>query len=192
MGTAECVAGHPGNSVRTRWAAHSVGAWDTYTQTCPSADSLAAGRLLNPKVLRFPHPKKCCHLSPGALFSFQGFCGAGRLGSKAERGGGPVLPCRTQSRSRLAFLGQTQLLLSACAPGRSHQPGCGISRGVCTNLCDGCSPCCAVQLPEDCEPAGWERGFQLQRLPPGRKGREDSTLWEWLGFLLSAKNWVQN
>lgn len=88
MGTAECVAGHPGNSVRTRWAAHSVGAWDTYTQTCPSADSLAAGRLLNPKVLQFPHPKKCCHLSPGALFSFQGFCGAGRLGSKAERGGG--------------------------------------------------------------------------------------------------------
>lgn len=166
LSAAGCVAGRPGNWVRPRRAARGVGACDTYVQTCPSADSLAVGRLLNPTALQFPHPKKCCRLSPGALFSFQGFCGVGRLGSRAEQGG-PALPCLTLSRSGLPLVGQTQPLLSARAP------GCGISRGAHTNFCDGRPPCPAVQqrLPEDCEPAAWERGLQLQRLPPSRKGR---------------------
>lgn len=71
------------------------------------------GRLLNPKVLQFLHPKKYHRLSPGALFSFQGLCGAGRLGSRVERGGLP---------KQIGLTGQTQLLLSACAPGRSRSP----------------------------------------------------------------------
>lgn len=102
--------------------AGSVGAGDTDAQTCPSADSLAVGRLLNPKALQFPHPKKCRHLSPGALFSFQGFGGVGQ-----RRGG----------RSGLALLG---LLLSAGAPCGSHQPLCAVSQGACPRTCDGSSP----------------------------------------------------
>lgn len=152
------------------------GAWDTYVQTCPSADSLAVGRLHKPKVLQFPHPKKCCHLSPGALFSFQGFCGVGRLGSRAWRG--PALPCLTWSRNRLGLLSQTQLLLPACAPGRSHPPVCGVSGGVRTNLCDGCSPCHAVHT-SSCQrivsqQVGEEASSCRDSLPVERAGQDSA------------------
>lgn len=52
--------------------------------TLPCCRLTARGRLLNPEVLQFPHPQKCCHLLPGALFSFQGCCGWGGWVRSAE------------------------------------------------------------------------------------------------------------
>lgn len=52
--------------------------------TLPCCRLTARGRLLNPEVLQFPHPQKCCHLFPGALFSFQGCCGWGGWVRSAE------------------------------------------------------------------------------------------------------------
>lgn len=52
--------------------------------TLPCSDSLPGSRLLNPEKLQFPHPQKCCHLLPDALFSFQGCCGWGGWAGSTE------------------------------------------------------------------------------------------------------------
>lgn len=70
--TVVCVDGAQGAGT-----APGVRAWHTCTQPCLAADSLPGSRLLNPELLRFPHPQKCSHLLPEALFSFQGCCGWG-------------------------------------------------------------------------------------------------------------------
>lgn len=64
--------------------APGVRAWHACTQPCPAADSLPGSRLLNPEILQFPHPQKCCHLLPDALFSFQGCCGWGGCAGSTE------------------------------------------------------------------------------------------------------------
>lgn len=43
-------------------------------------------------------------------------------------------------------------------------------------------------LPEHC----WaESGASCCRVVPSRKAKQDNSLWGWLGFLLTAWNWVE-
>lgn len=154
-----------------------MGAGDTYARTCPSADSLAVGRLLNPKALRFPHPEKCCHLSPGALFSFQGFCGVGSCAAARSVGG--CLASPSMQQEQVGPWGQTPPLLSGGAPGRSPQPASALSRGVRRVL--------ALRRRAPVAASALGRSFQPQRVPPRRKGRAGGCPVEAGGFSSHCK-----
>lgn len=101
-------------------------AWHTCTRPCLAADSLPGSRLLNPEVLQFPHPQKCSHLLPEALFSFQGCCGWGGWAGSTD-----VLSYLTWSSNDWP---------SWAKPSCS----CLLHPWQSTSLSYGCSPCQAV------------------------------------------------
>lgn len=140
--------------------APGVRAWHTCTQPCPAADSLPGSGLLNPEILQFPHPQKCCHLLPDALFSFQGCCGWGGWAGSAE--------------------GAVRFTLHGAA--MTGLPGPNPAAPTCLHTWQSTQPePWALSLP-GCTPADWERRFQLQG------GQSGTMLYVWVFSLWRTGN----
>lgn len=138
--------------------APGVRAWHACTQPCPAAYSLPGSRLLNPEILQFPHPQKCCHLLPDALFSFQGCCGWGGCAGSTEGLSGYL----TWSSNDCPSWAKPSC---SCLPPHLAE-----------------YPACAMGSLPGCTPADWERRFQLQG------GQSGTMLCVWLFSLWRTGN----